>query len=552
VLERISQAYADADQERYRHERAISICSEEMSELNAHLSAERDRLYTIVTSMREGLCVVDAEAELAFANPAAARMLGAPLEGLVGRSFYDFVDDAELARVRAHFMHGAPSVQSEELRLSTANGAIDVAISIARLHGENAGSVVIFRDVRERKAALDALRASEQRFRAIFESAAVGILRSSLDGAVLQCNAAYAKMIGMTPEELEGQRWMDHIHPEEREAAEALTRRVGSIDAPLIFERRLVNRAGATVWAALSVSTVCDANGTRLFKIAIARDITEQRHLEISLRHAQRLEAVGRLAAGVAHEINTPIQFVGDNLAFLRTAHADLVRAYAAVRARAGAEHEQALLDVEREADLAYLVDECPRAIQQSLEGIGHVAEIVGAMKVFSHQDRSSDQTQVDLNAALRSVVTVARSETKHVAEVILDLGDVPPVLAFPSDLNQVFLNLLVNAAHAVADAARMPGTIRVRSRVEGDDAIVTVEDTGTGIAENVRGRIFDPFFTTKEVGRGTGQGLALARAIVVDKHKGSLTFETEVGRGTTFVVRLPVGGRARTHGVAA
>jgi PAS domain S-box-containing protein len=380
--------------------------------------------------MGDGLCVLDARADLAFANPAAAKLIGVPTEKLVGVSFFRFVDGPELERVRAHFKQGAAPVKFEEFRLKTERGPVDVAISIARLPGEDAGSVVIF------------------------------------------------------------------------------------------------------------------------------RDITEQRHLEISLRHAQRLEAVGRLAAGIAHEINTPIQFIGDNLSFLRSAHADLERAYRKVRAFTGEAHTEAITELERDADLEYITLECPRAIEQSIQGIGHVAEIVQAMKVFSHQDRSESQTRVDLNAALKSVVTVARSETKHVADVVLDLALLTPVLAFPNDLNQVFLNLIVNAAHTLADvlSTKGLGTIRIRTYREDEHAVVAIEDTGTGIPEAIRGQIFDPFFTTKDVGRGTGQGLALARAIVVDKHRGSLTFETEVGRGTTFYVRLPINGRvkARDHGVAA
>jgi signal transduction histidine kinase len=163
-------------------------------------------------------------------------------------------------------------------------------------------------------------------------------------------------------------------------------------------------------------------------------------------------------------------------------------------------------------------------------------------MKAFAHPDRHERAT-ADLNAALHDTLTVATNELKYVAAVETDFGKIPAVPCFVSDLNQVFLNLLVNAAHAIGDVVGTTGqlgVIRVRTYLEGSVVVIAISDTGTGIPEAVRGRIFDPFFTTKEVGKGTGQGLALARAVVVDRHGGSLTFETEMGKGTTFLVRIP------------
>jgi signal transduction histidine kinase len=177
------------------------------------------------------------------------------------------------------------------------------------------------------------------------------------------------------------------------------------------------------------------------------------------------------------------------------------------------------------------------------------VATIVRAMKEFAHPD-TRQKSAADLNRAIKSTLTVARNELKYVADVETDLGDLPPVVCNISDLNQVFLNLLVNAAHAIREVVRegtdAKGKIRVRTRREGNTVLIAISDTGCGIPENIRGRIFDPFFTTKEVGRGTGQGLSIARSVVVEKHGGSLTFETEPGKGTTFFVRLPIGTNCR------
>ena len=193
-----------------------------------------------------------------------------------------------------------------------------------------------------------------------------------------------------------------------------------------------------------------------------------------------------------------------------------------------------------------YLRLEIPKAMDQMLDGIKRVATIVRAMKEFSHIDRSPEKTPADLNKALESTLVVARNELKHVAEVETEYGTLPAVLCHGGDLNQVFLNLLVNAAHAIGDVVKQSGTkglILVRTRQIDDWVEVSIADTGGGIPEEIQGKIFNPFFTTKEVGKGTGQGLTLARALVVEKHGGTLTFETELGKGTTFYVRLPVNG---------
>ncbi len=187
-----------------------------------------------------------------------------------------------------------------------------------------------------------------------------------------------------------------------------------------------------------------------------------------------------------------------------------------------------------------------PKALRDSKAGIEHVSNIVRAMKSFAHVD-DQEKTTGDINQAIRDTLMVAQNEYKSVAAVDTDLGELPAVVCFPGRLNQVFLNLIVNAAHAVADAKRESGgKIKVSSRAEDGVVAVTVADNGVGIPEPIQRRVFDPFFTTKAVGRGTGQGLSLARSIVVDAHGGTLSFETQPGEGTAFTIRLPIDGRSR------
>jgi signal transduction histidine kinase len=275
----------------------------------------------------------------------------------------------------------------------------------------------------------------------------------------------------------------------------------------------------------------------------LAQIVADREKLELELRQAQKLEAVGTLAAGIAHEINTPVQFVGDNLRFLQEAFASL-QAFALGRKKSqGSAEPAATAEKDATADFEYLAQEVPRAISQSLEGVDRVASIVRALKEFAHPD-SSERTPADLNKALHSTLIVLRNELKYVADVEEDLGELPPVPCSLGDINQVFLNLLVNAAHAIKSVVKdsgEKGKIRVVSRALEDAVEIAICDTGCGIAPEIQSKIFDPFFTTKEVGKGTGQGLAIARSIIVDKHKGSLSFSSKVGRGATFRVRLPV-----------
>jgi len=304
--------------------------------------------------------------------------------------------------------------------------------------------------------------------------------------------------------------------------------------------------------------------GEQRFTIVVIRDISERVHLreeqkmrermELDLRHSQKLEAVGQLAAGIAHEVNTPTQFVSDSVHFLLSSLEDqwrLIDEYGAVvRALESSPEHQTLLErirlVEEQTDLQYVRAQAGSAAELSLEGLNRIATIVRSMKEFAHADERQKQP-ADINRALRNTLNIAKNEYKYVADVEWDLGDLPEVPCHIGDLNQVFLNLVVNAAHAIGEKNRVTkqsGVITIRTRPLQDTVRIEISDTGSGIPETVRDRIFEPFFTTKEVGKGTGQGLAIARSLVVNKHGGKLTFDTVAGQGTTFIIELPAAAR--------
>jgi PAS domain S-box-containing protein len=276
----------------------------------------------------------------------------------------------------------------------------------------------------------------------------------------------------------------------------------------------------------------------------------------------QRMAAIGALAAGIAHEINTPIHFVGDSVAFLRTAAPEIfdfvgklqvVHRLVRSENRFGpmahelAEAATAAARAEEDADFEYLRNKVPAAIERCIDGLAWVTRIVHAMKEFAHPAQS-EMAPADLNRAIESTLTLARGEYKYVADVKTELGPLPPVVCLINEINQVILNLVVNAAHAIADVVKgseRKGTITVRTWSEGEQVVCSLSDTGTGIPESLRDRVFLPFFTTKKVGKGTGQGLALAWKVVTEMHRGELTFKSEEGRGTTFYIRLPWRGKA-------
>ncbi|MBN1765117.1 MAG: response regulator [Sedimentisphaerales bacterium] len=275
--------------------------------------------------------------------------------------------------------------------------------------------------------------------------------------------------------------------------------------------------------------------------------------LQSQLAQAHKLESIGQLASGIAHEINTPIQYIGDNINFLEEAfkcvekvlskHEELIN-----QCRHDPVYEELIEEIDQvhqEANMDYISEEIPQATQHSNDGIQCISDIVRAMKEYSHPGEK-EKNKADLNHSIENTITVARNKWKRVARLktVLD-PDLPLVPCYTAEINQVILNLIINAAEAIQekvglDMAKL-GTITVSTRNDDQWVEIRVSDTGCGIPEAIRDKIFDPFFTTKEVGRGSGQGLMVCYSIITEKHGGSITFETETGKGTTFIVRLPV-----------
>jgi len=412
----------------------------------------------------------------------------------------------------------------------------------------NAGmlSRIVSYSVERSTAHRDLVRAT-RRYQDLFNNVPVALFTANQDGVLKTVNAACVKLLscqGLPPGKV---NFLDLLfEPGKRAHFLDLMSRQRMVEG---WETVIQDCKGKQLHVLVNTAPLYDANQALvgwegcLTDISVLRQTLEERdRLEDNLRQAQKLEAIGQLAAGIAHEINTPTQYVGDNLRFVKESFGELDSMLAQLVKVGGAPAGKLLAD----ADFDYLKEEIPRALNQSLEGVDRVAKIVRAMKEFSHPAR--EKTATDLNRAIQSTITVASNEWKYVAEIEMDLDpNLPSVHCSPAEFNQVVLNMVVNAAHAigdvVGDGGKGKGKIKVKTRPDGEWAVIEISDSGCGMPPHIQQRIFDPFFTTKEVGKGTGQGLAIAHNVIVDKHAGIIKVVSSPGAGTTFIIRLPIGG---------
>ena len=541
------------------------------------LRAHDARFRTTLESLGDGLISTDTHGRVEFINAVASRLTGWTATEAIGQPIagvfrlIDSLSRADAPNPTWHALQGGTTTGLSDPKLLIARDGAErqVADNCAPIRDNDGcivGAVLAFRDVTAERRRHDQLLESEIRFRTLFDSAAEGILVADQEtSAFLYANKTWCEMFGFRADEIVGLRAPD-IHP----SAE-LPKVLGALGTEHQGQKRSATsvaclRKDGSVFFADIVMTSVQLDG-RPCSIGFFADVSERQayeqrleseralrgHMEVELRQAQKLEAVGQLASGIAHEINTPAQYVGDSIHFLKDILGDLLGLIVTYRESIAQltqdpEHQEIarqLREAEEAADLAYIQETVPSALDSAIDGISRIANIVNAMKEFAHPDRS-EKSPTDLNRALQNTLVIARNEYKYVANVETVFGDLPQVVCHVGDLNQVFLNLLVNAAHAIADAGGSRaslGRIHVQTGCDGNTVRIDIADTGCGIPENIRTRVFEPFFTTKAVGRGSGQGLAVARSIVVDKHGGMLTFATEVGKGTTFTIRLPVDG---------
>ena len=535
----------------------------------SHLTRDNERmvLRTLIDNIPDFVYVKDRDNRFLVANTHLAHTVGASSsEELLGKTDFDifpaeiakgfFEDDQNVMR------SGEALFNREEKVVDSLGGDVYILttrVPVRGVNGEVIGIAGIGHDISSRKRAEDALRDAELKFRGIFDKAIFGIYQSKPEGQFISVNPAMAFTFGYdSPNEMIGSvaEMSPAIFVDRKRGVEFMLvmDKVGGVRN---FEGEVHAKDGRKIWLNMSIRAIRE-NGVVVRYEGMCDDITERHQMRAHFQ-AQKLESVGQLASGIAHEINTPTQYIGDNVSFLKDAFQDLTKLLIHYEGMFSAAKENALSpeiirDVDAAVELAdsgYLLAEIPKAIEQTLEGVNRVSTLVDAMKEFSHPG-TKEKVPIDLNHSIESTITVARSEWKYVANMETDFDTtLPPIRCYPGEINQVVLNLIVNAAHAIGDVVEKnsanKGTIRVQTRNILAWAEIRIQDTGGGIPVGVQYRIFDPFFTTKEIGKGTGQGLAIARSVVVDKHNGTIRFETEEGKGTTFIIRLPYDGKVFT-----
>lgn len=512
------------------------------------------RFVAAIGLMQDAFVISDQDGVIEFVNKAAGQIFRYPAAEMTGMNINQLLPKKERKR------HDQKLHEYRETGMSRIIGkGRDEGLSACRSDGslfpvgllidkiETADGVfftAIVSDLTEKNKWITFSR----RMTAIVEHANDCIVVLGANGAIEYVNPEFERQFGYASSELLGkqsdafgwQRSDDDVY-------EAVTKALSSGER-WSGQMRSQSRGGNLLEHDASFSPIYKEDQSISGYVYIGRNITEAVKMQLQLNQAQKLESIGQLAAGIAHEINTPTQYVGDNTTFLQEAYTDLGVMIATIEelvaGDSGSVPAELLVKAMNDADVNYLKEEIPRAIEQSLEGISRVSTIVRAMKEFSHP--SEKKTMVDLNKAIKSTITVAKNEWKYVAEMNTDLdAALPPVNCLPGDMNQVVLNIIVNAAHAIAEkldeASGEKGAISVSTRSADQWAEIRIEDTGAGMPEDVKLRIFDPFYTTKEVGKGTGQGLSIAHAVIVEKHAGTIEVDSTPGQGTAFTIRIPI-----------
>lgn len=539
-----------------------------LHEANIAHENERNMLRSLIDNIPDFIYVKDAEGRFLIANVFLADAIGLENpEELLGKTDFEFFPPAlaeSFAEAERKVIQSGIALRGREESFVDHCGNeisyLTTKVPLRNAAGQVIGIAGIGHDITEHNKMVKALKEAELKYRGIFDKAIVGMFQSAPEGRFLNVNAAMAFTLGYaSPDEmLASDVQFGHkffVNPKRGIEFMMIMDKIGGVKN---FEAQVIQKDGNKIWLAMNIRAIRE-NGRVVRYEGMCEDITERQQLRAQLLQSQKLESVGQLAAGIAHEINTPAQYIGGNVRFLKDSFQDLhvlFNEYEQLLRFTEQSHPSSdvvrqVQDTIERTDASFLLAEIPRAIEQTMEGIERVASLVAAMKEFSHPG-TKEKVPLDLNHAIGSTITVTRNEWKYVAELETDFDDsLPPVPCYPGEFNQVILNLIVNAAHAIADANRVRGVekgkITVCTKLKSEHVEIRVQDTGTGIPEHVRNRIFDPFFTTKEIGKGTGQGLAIARSVVVDKHGGALNFETHEGQGTVFVVELPFNCKTST-----
>jgi len=558
----------------------------------AALRRQEWELADFIDNAAVGLHWLGPDGRIIWANRTELTMLGYTAEEYIGRHIADFHLSQDAVRDILERLKRNQTLRDYEAQLRCKDGGIKhvvISANVLWLNGRFVHTRTFTRDITEQKLAQQALQRAhdelEQRVRertaelvrangelyaevlhrqqadqilsrlaAIVESSGDAIMSLTLGGRILTWNRGAEQLYGYAAEEIEGRRIVQLVPSERQEHVLKLFEQIHAGESIDHDESICLRKDGARVEVLVSMWPIRNSAGAVTGASLIARDVAERHRLQQQLAQAQKFEMIGQLAAGIAHEINTPVQYIGNNIGFVEQGFASLQRFIVASQeliervrlGTAGLEDAQRVQALSSELDIPYFQKEIGDALAQSKDGVARVARIVRSIKELAHPGQGR-KTPVDLRRLIDSALTMTRNEWKFIADATTEFDtDLPVVMGIEDELHQVLVNILINAAQAIEEVANdgtgAKGEIAVSARHDGDWVEIRIRDTGPGIPEAARPKLFEPFFTTKEVGKGTGQGLAIARSVIADRHGGTLTFTSESGKGTTFIIRLPAG----------
>lgn len=527
------------------------------------LAYSEEKFRSVIQKSVDGIILFDQNGKIIEWNNAVERISGYSFSDVQTLNIWDFVlsltrdtKEKEFVRIKNQLKTALFDLKSPllndvlEVTITTKNGdrlMIAATISNMLIDRDFVGSLII-RDISGFKKS----QADVQKLASAVREISEGLVIANNRGETEYVNLAVEKITGYSNEELMGKNLLRFLVTDfstEQVYIDEMGLQAGIIQRGKVVCTR---KDGSQYTLQYNIAPIVDEQGNRNF-VSVISDVSQSELLEQQNRQAQKLEAIGSLAAGVAHEINTPTQYVGNNLLFVQKEFDSIIQLLGKNQqllnqAQTGASIVNLIEQLHQEeidADLNYLISEIPRAIDESLEGIDRVTKIVQAIKEFSHPSMD-EKTPVNLNRAIDTTITVSRNEYKYVADLVPHYDEnLPTVICSPGEINQVILNLITNAAHAIKGQIEKgvftKGLIEIYTFTKENSVEIHVKDNGGGIPAEYREKVFNPFFTTKPVGMGTGQGLSISYKVIVNKHNGSLVFDTELGKGTTFKITLPL-----------
>ncbi|OEU67204.1 MAG: hypothetical protein BA863_05815 [Desulfovibrio sp. S3730MH75] len=521
----------------------------ERKKIESELLKSEERFREITNAAPIGIIIADFDDNLIFANKRVSELTGIKTNSANTKNWIDLLHPEDRIVVQKewpekHF----PIKKPLEVRLITDSSDLwTIAHSVNLEHkiDNKPCYVVTFTDI----SVLKESEEQQKRLIAAIEQSVESIIITDTSGIITYVNPAFEKISGYTKFEAVGQN--PNILKSGEQADEFYTDLWNTISQGNIWSGKFVNKTkeGKAYTQEATICPVRNENGQIINYVGVARDISEQLIVEAQLRQAQKLESIGELAAGIAHEINTPTQYVSSNMKFLEDSFEDLIAMVTSCdtafkmldEGKPNSEVLEYKNDNFNADDFEFLTEDVPKAIEESVEGLKRISKIVQSIKQLAHPGETH-KGFFDLNSIVEDAVTVSSNEWKYVAEIDLQLEEsLPQIQCMKGEMGQVLLNLIINSAHAIeAKGSNEKGTISIMTKHNESHALLEIEDTGSGMSSEVIERAFDPFFTTKEVGKGTGQGLAIAHNVIVNIHKGQISVESKEGVGTKFVIQLP------------